>query len=140
MVYDKNITTGKKMVHLSYLRTELSSQNTYFATMRTAFALAVVAAYTQKWFILLFSIILLFGGYIQYYMLGDIIKNINDKTYDLNDDEERNKYYDLYQLREVNNKVLLFYVILFSIAIMLEFITETRIGMRFILRNKFNKK
>ena len=59
MTYDKiNITTGKKLVQLSYLRTELSSQNTYFATMRTMFALAVVAAYTQKWFILLFSMLI----------------------------------------------------------------------------------
>lgn len=140
MINDKSVKTGMKLVELSYLRTELSSQNTYFSTMRTAFALAVVAAYTQKWFILLFSIILLIGGYSQYYMLGDILKNINEKQEYENDKEERNKYYELYKLRENNNKILLFYCLIFGIAVTLEFMTEKRIGGRYILRNKFNKK
>ena len=140
MNINSKVNTDKKLVELSYLRTELSSQNTYYATVRTTFAIAVVAAYTQKWYILLFSILVIIGGYIQYYMVGDILKNINERKDDLNDNEERNKYYELYKLRDVNNKVLLFYCVLFGIAVLLEFFTEKRVGGRFLLRNKFSKK
>ena len=72
--------TSKLLVNLAYLRTEYASQNTYYATMRMAFAISLVSAYTKNFYILAFSIILLIGGYIQYNFMGNILIDINEVT------------------------------------------------------------
>jgi len=117
IIKDK-IGDAKLLVDLAYLRAEYASQNTYYATMRMAFAIALVSAYTKNFYILAFSIILLIGGYIQYNFMGNILIEINELAKN-NKKNIDNK--DLYRLREFNNIVLLFYTIIFIIAIFLQF-------------------
>jgi hypothetical protein len=117
IIKDK-IDDSKVLVNLAYLRAEYASQNTYYATMRMAFAIALVSAYTKNFYILAFSIILLIGGYIQYNFMGNILIEINELAKN-NKKNIDNK--DLYKLREYNNIVLLFYTIIFIIAIFLQF-------------------
>ena len=109
---------AKLLVNLAYLRTEYASQNTYYATMRMAFPIALVSAYTKNFYILAFSIILLIGGYIQYKFMGDILIEINEVT---RNNKKNVNYNDLYKLRELNNIVFIFYTIIFIIAIFLQF-------------------
>lgn len=121
LINDK-IGLGEKLVDLSYLRSEYASQNTYFATMRLAFAIGLVSAYTKSLYILIFSIILLIGGYIQYKLMGEVLININ-KNHD-----NRNK--KIFKMREINNYIFIFYSILFMICIFLQYKYDIR----------FNKK
>lgn len=79
-IINNKVDNAKLLVNLAYLRTEYSSQNTYYATMRMAFAVALVSAYTKNFYILAFSIILLIGGYIQYKFMGEILIEINEAT------------------------------------------------------------
>jgi hypothetical protein len=72
IIKDK-VDNAKLLVNLAYLHTEYSSQNTYYATMRMAFA-------AKNFYILAFSIILLIGGYIQYKFMGEILIEINEAT------------------------------------------------------------
>jgi len=117
IIKDK-VDNAKLLVNLAYLRTEYSSQNTYYATMRMAFAVALVSAYTKNFYILAFSIILLIGGYIQYKFMGEILIEINEAT---RNNKKNVDYNDLYKLREFNNSVFIFYTIIFIIAIFLQF-------------------
>lgn len=114
---------AKLLVNLAYLRTEYASQNTYYATMRMAFAIALVSAYTKNFYILAFSIILLIGGYIQYKFMGNILIEINEVT---RNNKKNVNYNDLYKLREFNNLVFIFYTIIFIIAIFLQFIHDRK--------------
>ena len=104
LINDK-INVGEKLVDLSYLRSEYASQNTYFATMRLAFAIGLVSAYTKSLYILIFSIVLLIGGYIQYKLMGEVLININKNH------NNRNK--KIFKMREINNYIFIFYSILF---------------------------
>lgn len=113
-----NVDNAKLLVNLAYLRTEYASQNTYYATMRMAFAIALVSAYTKNFYVLAFSIILLIGGYIQYKFMGNILIEINEVTRNNN---KNINYNDLYKLREFNNIVFIFYTIIFILAIFLQF-------------------
>jgi hypothetical protein len=79
-IINNKVDNAKLLVNLAYLHTEYSSQNTYYATMRMAFAVALVSAYTKNFYILAFSIILLIGGYIQYKFMGEILIEINEAT------------------------------------------------------------
>jgi hypothetical protein len=117
IIKDK-VDNTKLLVNLAYLRTEYASQNTYYATMRTAFAIALVSAYTKNFYVLAFSIILLIGGYIQYKFMGNILIEINELT---RNNKKNVDYNDLYKLREFNNIVFIFYTIIFIIAIFLQF-------------------
>ena len=117
IIKDK-IDNAKLLVNLAYLRTEYASQNTYYATMRMAFAIALVSAYTKNFYVLGFSIILLIGGYIQYKFMGNILIEINELT---RNNKKNVDYNDLYKLREFNNIVFIFYTIIFIIAIFLQF-------------------
>lgn len=117
-IINNKVDNGKLLVNLAYLRTEYASQNTYYATMRMAFAIALVSAYTKNFYVLAFSIILLIGGYIQYKFMGDILIEINEVTRNNNKNVD---YNDLYKLREFNNLVFIFYTIIFIIAIFLQF-------------------
>ena len=117
IIKDKLYNT-KLLVNLAYLRTEYASQNTYYATMRAAFAIALVSAYTKNFYVLAFSIILLIGGYIQYKFMGNILIEINELT---RNNKKNVDYNDLYKLREFNNIVFIFYTIIFIIAIFLQF-------------------
>ena len=117
IIKDK-VDNAKLLVNLAYLRTEYASQNTYYATMRMAFAIALVSAYTKNFYVLAFSIILLIGGYIQYKFMGNILIEINEVTRNNNKNVD---YNDLYKLREFNNIVFIFYTIIFIIAIFLQF-------------------
>lgn len=117
IIKDK-VDNTKLLVNLAYLRTEYASQNTYYATMRMAFAIALVSAYTKNFYVLAFSIILLIGGYIQYKFMGNILIEINELT---RNNKKNVDYNDLYKLREFNNIVFIFYTIIFIIAIFLEF-------------------
>lgn len=117
IIKDK-IDNAKLLVNLAYLRTEYASQNTYYATMRMAFAIALVSAYTKNFYVLAFSIILLIGGYIQYKFMGNILIEINELT---RNNKKNVDYNDLYKLREFNNIVFIFYTIIFIIAIFLQF-------------------
>lgn len=112
------VNNTKLLVNLAYLRTEYSSQNTYYATMRLAFAIGLVSAYTKNFYILLFSIILLIGGYIQYNVMSKILIEINELT---RNNKKIINYDDLYKLRKFNNVILLFYTLLFILAILLQF-------------------
>ena len=123
IIKDK-VDNAKLLVNLAYLRTEYASQNTYYATMRMAFAIALVSAYTKNFYILAFSIILLIGGYIQYKFMGQILIDINELTRNNN---KKVDYKDLYKLREFNNKIFIFYTILFLIAIFLQFNHDKKI-------------
>ena len=80
-ILKEKVDNAKLLVNLAYLRTEYSSQNTYFATMRIAFAFALVSAYTKSYHILGFTIILLLGGYLQYKFMGKILIDINELTW-----------------------------------------------------------
>jgi len=122
IIKDK-VDNTKLLVNLAYLRTEYASQNTYYATMRMAFAVALVSAYTKNFYILAFSIILLIGGYIQYKFMGDILIEINEIT---RNNKKNVDYNDLYKLREFNNSVFIFYTIIFIIAIFLQFIHDRK--------------
>lgn len=115
--------TSKLLVNLAYLRTEYASQNTYYATMRMAFAIALVSAYTKNFYILAFSIILLIGGYIQYKFMGNILIEINEVT---RNNKKNVDYNNLYKLREFNNIVFVFYTIIFIIAIFLQFFHDRK--------------
>ena len=117
IIKDK-VDNTKLLVNLAYLRTEYASQNTYYATMRMAFAIALVSAYAKNFYVLAFSIILLIGGYIQYKFMGNILIEINELT---RNNKKNVDYNDLYKLREFNNIVFIFYTIIFIIAIFLEF-------------------
>ena len=117
IIKDK-VDNAKLLVNLAYLRTEYASQNTYYATMRMAFAIALVSAYTKNFYVLAFSIILLIGGYIQYKFMGNILIEINEVT---RNNKKNVDYNDLYKLREFNNIVFIFYTIIFIIAIFLQF-------------------
>lgn len=117
IIKDK-VDNAKLLVNLAYLRTEYASQNTYYATMRMAFAIALVSAYTKNFYVLAFSIILLIGGYIQYKFMGNILIEINELT---RNNKKNVDYNDLYKLREFNNIVFVFYTIIFIIAIFLQF-------------------
>jgi hypothetical protein len=117
IIKDK-VDNTKLLVNLAYLRTEYASQNTYYATMRMAFAIALVSAYTKNFYVLAFSIILLIGGYIQYKFMGNILIEINELT---RNNKKNVDYNDLYKLREFNNIVFIFYTIIFIIAIFLQF-------------------
>ena len=117
IIKDK-VDNVKILVNLAYLRTEYASQNTYYITMRMAFAIALVSAYTKNFYILAFSIILLIGGYIQYKFMGKILIDINELT---RNNKKNVDYNDLYKLREFNNIVFVFYTIIFIIAIFLQF-------------------
>jgi hypothetical protein len=117
IIKDK-VHNAKLLVNLAYLRTEYASQNTYYATMRMAFAIALVSAYTKNFYVLAFSIILLIGGYIQYKFMGNILIEINEVT---RNNKKNVDYNDLYKLREFNNIVFIFYTIIFIIAIFLQF-------------------
>lgn len=117
IIKDK-IDDAKLLVNLAYLRAEYASQNTYYATMRMAFAIALVSAYTKNFYVLAFSIILLIGGYIQYKFMGNILIEINEVTRNNN---KNINYNDLYKLREFNNIVFIFYTIIFILAIFLQF-------------------
>ena len=64
-----NVDNAKLLVNLAYLRTEYASQNTYYATMRMAFAIALVSAYTKNFYVLAFSIITT--------LLGPLIFNLS---------------------------------------------------------------
>lgn len=121
LINDK-INVGEKLVDLSYLRSEYASQNTYFATMRLAFAIGLVSAYTKSLYILIFSIVLLIGGYIQYKLMGEVLININKNH------NNRNK--KIFKMREINNYIFIFYSILFIICIFLQYKYDIR----------FNKK
>ena len=120
-----NVDNAKLLVNLAYLRTEYASQNTYYATIRMAFAIALVSAYTKNFYVLAFSIILLIGGYIQYKFMGQILIDINELTRNNN---KKVNYRDLYKLREFNSKIFIFYTILFLIAIFLQF-THNRVNL-----------
>jgi len=122
IIKDK-VDNAKLLVNLAYLHTEYSSQNTYYATMRMAFAVALVSAYTKNFYILAFSIILLIGGYIQYKFMGEILIEINEAT---RNNKKNVDYNDLYKLREFNNSVFIFYTIIFIIAIFLQFIHDRK--------------
>ena len=123
---------AKLLVNLAYLRTEYASQNTYYATMRMAFAIGLVSAYTKNYYILVFSIILLIGGYIQYKFMGNILININE----LSRSGENNINYDeLYKLREFNNIIFIFYTLIFSLALMMQFKYDKRKFMKNIIKN-----
>jgi hypothetical protein len=117
IIKDK-VHNAKLLVNLAYLRTEYASQNTYYATMRMAFAIALVSAYTKNFYVLAFSIIILIGGYIQYKFMGNILIEINEVT---RNNKKNVNYNDLYKLREFNNLVFIFYTIIFIIAIFLQF-------------------
>ena len=112
------VNNTELLVNFAYLRTEYSSQNTYYATMRLAFAIGLVSAYTKNFYILLFSIILLIGGYIQYNVMSKILIEINEVT---RNNKKIINYDDLYKLRKINNIILLFYTLLFILAIFLQF-------------------
>lgn len=118
-----NVDNAKLLVNLAYLRTEYASQNTYYATMRMAFAVALVSAYTKNFYVLAFSIILLIGGYIQYKFMGQILIEINEVT---RNNKKNVDYNDLYKLREFNNSVFIFYTIIFIIAIFLQFFHDRK--------------
>ena len=122
IIKDK-VDNAKLLVNLAYLRTEYASQNTYYATMRMAFAIALVSAYTKNFYVLAFSIILLIGGYIQYKFMGNILMEINEVT---RNNKKNVDYNDLYKLREFNNIVFIFYTIIFIIAIFLQFIHDRK--------------
>jgi len=122
IIKDK-VDNVKLLVNLAYLRTEYASQNTYYATMRMAFAVALVSAYTKNFYVLAFSIILLIGGYIQYKFMGNILIEINEVT---RNNKKNVNYNDLYKLREFNNLVFIFYTIIFIIAIFLQFIHDRK--------------
>lgn len=124
IIKDK-VDNAKLLVNLAYLRTEYASQNTYYATIRMAFAIALVSAYTKNFYVLAFSIILLIGGYIQYKFMGQILIDINELTRNNN---KKVDYRDLYKLRELNSKIFIFYTILFLIAIFLQF-THNRVNL-----------
>ena len=117
-IINNKVDNGKLLVNLAYLRTEYASQNTYYATMRMAFVIALVSAYTKNFYVLAFSIILLIGGYIQYKFMGNILIEINEVT---RNNKKNVDYNDLYKLREFNNLVFIFYTIIFIIAIFLQF-------------------
>lgn len=117
-IINNEVDNGKLLVNLAYLRTEYASQNTYYATMRMAFAIALVSAYTKNFYVLAFSIILLIGGYIQYKFMGNILIEINEVT---TNNKKNVDYKDLYKLRKFNNIVFIFYTIIFIIAIFLQF-------------------
>lgn len=117
IIKDK-VDNAKLLVNLAYLRTEYASQNTYYATMRMAFAIALVSAYTKNFYVLAFSIILLLGGYIQYKFMGNILIEINELT---RNNKKNLEYNDLYKLREFNNIIFIFYTITFLIVIFLQF-------------------
>ena len=117
-IIKNKVDNAKLLVNLAYLRTEYASQNTYYATMRMAFAIALVSAYTKNFYVLAFSIILLIGGYIQYKFMGQILIEINEVT---RNNKRNVDYNDLYKLREFNNIVFIFYTIIFIIAIFLQF-------------------
>lgn len=117
-IINNKVDNGKLLVNLAYLRTEYASQNTYYATMRMAFAIALVSAYTKNFYVLAFSIILLIGGYIQYKFMGNILIEINEVT---RNNKKNVDYNDLYKLRKFNNIVFIFYTIIFIIAIFLQF-------------------
>lgn len=122
IIKDK-VHNAKLLVNLAYLRTEYASQNTYYATMRMAFAIALVSAYTKNFYVLAFSIIILIGGYIQYKFMGNILIEINEVT---RNNKKNVNYNDLYKLREFNNLVFIFYTIIFIIAIFLQFIHDRK--------------
>lgn len=122
-IINNKVDNAKLLVNLAYLHTEYSSQNTYYATMRMAFAVALVSAYTKNFYILAFSIILLIGGYIQYKFMGEILIEINEAT---RNNKRNINYNDLYKLREFNNSVFIFYTIIFIIAIFLQFIHDRK--------------
>ena len=117
IIKDK-VDNAKLLVNLAYLRTEYASQNTYYATIRIAFAIALVSAYTKNFYVLAFSIILLIGGYIQYKFMGNILIEINELT---RNNKKNVDYNDLYKLREFNNIVFIFYTIIFILAVFLQF-------------------
>jgi hypothetical protein len=117
-IINNKVDNSKLLVNLAYLRREYASQNTYYATMRMAFVIALVSAYTKNFYVLAFSIILLIGGYIQYKFMGNILIEINEVT---TNNKKNVDYKDLYKLRKFNNIVFIFYTIIFIIAIFLQF-------------------
>lgn len=84
--------------------------------MRAAFTIALVASYTRKWFILGFSILLLIGAYVQYYLLGELLVKIhknennteNIKANETDTEIETENY--VYKLRN-SNKYLIFIIL-----------------------------
>jgi hypothetical protein len=117
-IIKEKVDNAKLLVNLAYLRTEYSSQNTYFATMRIAFAFALVSAYTKSYHILGFSIVLLLGGYLQYKFMGQILIDINELTRKNTNNFDYNK---IYLMREINNYIFIFYTLIFILAILLQF-------------------
>lgn len=119
----EQVNNSQLLVYLSYLRTEYSSQNTYYATMRFAFIFALIAASTKNYYILAFSIILLIGAYIQYSSMGNILIDINELARNPNNNMN---YDNLYKLRDYNNYAIIFYTIIFLIAIFLQFYSKSK--------------
>ena len=115
---NKKINNAELLVNLAYLRTEYASQNTYYATMRMAFAMGLVSAYTKNLYVLGFSIILLIGGFIQYKFMGNILININELS---RNGKKNIDYNEIYKLRKFNNMIFIFYTVIFIIAILLQF-------------------
>lgn len=125
--YKNSSILSKKSLEFAYLRTELSSQNTYYSIMRAAFTIALVASYTRKWFILGFSILLLIGAYVQYYLLGELLVKIhknennteNIKANETDTEIETENY--VYKLRNSNKYLIFYYSVLFILVIILEY-------------------
>jgi len=115
------VINSRKLVELAYIRTELAAENTYLATMRVAFTLAIVATFTQKWFILGFSILLLLGALIQYHKLSKylIVMNTSKKE----DSEEA-----ISRLANINKYVFIFYSSIFILTIIIEYLTQKTPG------------
>lgn len=129
---NKKINNAELLVNLAYLRTEYASQNTYYATMRMAFAMGLVSAYTKNLYVLGFSIILLIGGFIQYKFMGNILININELS---RNGKKNIDYNEIYKLREFNNLIFIFYTVIFIIAILLQFKYDKKKFFKNIIKN-----
>lgn len=129
---NKKINNAELLVNLAYLRTEYASQNTYYATMRMAFAMGLVSAYTKNLYVLGFSIILLIGGFIQYKFMGNILININELS---RNGKKNIDYNEIYKLREFNNMIFIFYTVIFIIAILLQFKYDKKKFFKNIIKN-----
>ena len=105
------------------MRTEYSSQNTYYAAMRFASIFGLIAAFTKNYYILGFSIILLIGACIQYSSMGNILIDINELARNPNNIMN---YENLYKLRDYNNYAIIFYTIIFLLAIFLQFYSKSK--------------
>lgn len=111
------MNNNKVNTSLAYIRAEYSNQTTFFSMIKTAFVLSAVSAYTKKWFIFIFALILLFGGIIQYTYMSHILMKINKSS------TEKNIFLnkDLYKMRDINKNLFIFYVLLFIIAMYYQF-------------------